>query len=125
MLRQDPSRKIVPPHKIGGLNYGFYLIFNEKSLPSQVKQQQSDVMMEYVFSLSETGTLLSWHTVFTSRFYNDDIPMSIKGLPADAYEFTPATIGGVPVKSKLIYQVPLFVNQARDKGTYNIPTQKN
>lgn len=121
----DRSLKVTPPRKIGGVNYGFYLLYNEKGLPIQVKQQKNDVLMEYVFSLSETGNLEDWHIVYTSLFYNEDIKMSVRGLPSDAYEFQPALLGGKPVKSKLIYQIPLNINQARDKGTYNIPTHKN
>lgn len=119
------NKKVVSPKKIGGVNYGFYLLYNERTLPIQVKQQQNNVLMEYVFSLSATGKLEDWHVVYTSRFYNDDIKMSIHGLPADAYEFIAASVDGQPVKSKLVYQIPLNVNQARDKGTYNVPTQQN
>lgn len=117
--------KVIPARKIGGVNYGFYLLYSEKALPVEVKQQQDDVLMEYVFTISETGNLEDWHIVYSSRFYNDDIKMSIRGLPSDAYEFTPAMIDGKPVKSKVVYQIPLNINQARDKGTYNIPTHQN
>jgi hypothetical protein len=117
--------KIVAPQKIGGVNYGFYLIHSDKALPIEVKQQKNDILMEYVFSLSETGKLTDWHIVYTSTFFNDDRKQSINGLPKDAYEFTAATVNGKPIKSVLIYQVMLYVNQARDKGTYNVVTQQN
>lgn len=117
--------KIVAPQKIGGVNYGFYLIHSDKTLPVEVKQQKNDILMEYVFSLSETGKLTDWHIVYTSTFFNDDRKQSISGLPKDAYEFTAATVNGKPIKSVLIYQVMLYVNQARDKGTYNVVTQQN
>jgi hypothetical protein len=117
--------KIVAPQKIGGVNYGFYLIHSDKALPVEVKQQKNDILMEYVFSLSETGKLTDWHIVYTSTFFNDDRKQSISGLPKDAYEFTAATVNGKPIKSVLIYQVMLYVNQARDKGTYNVVTQQN
>lgn len=117
--------KIVAPQKIGGVNYGFYLIHSDKALPIEVKQQKNDILMEYVFNLSETGKLTDWHIVYTSTFFNDDRKQSISGLPKDAYEFTAATVNGKPIKSVLIYQVMLYVNQARDKGTYNVVTQQN
>lgn len=117
--------KIVAPQKIGGVNYGFYLIHSDKALPVEVKQQKNDILMEYVFNLSETGKLTDWHIVYTSTFFNDDRKQSINGLPKDAYEFTAATVNGKPIKSVLIYQVMLYVNQARDKGTYNVVTQQN
>lgn len=117
--------KIVSPQKIGGVNYGFYLIHSDKALPVEVKQQKNDILMEYVFNLSETGKLEDWHIVYTSTFFNDDRKQSISSLPKDAYEFTPALVNGKPIKSVLIYQVMLYVNQARDKGTYNVVTQQN
>ena len=117
--------KIVGPQKIGGVNYGFYLIHSDKALPVEVKQQKNDILMEYVFTLSETGKLEDWHIVYTSTFFNDDRKQSIGGLPKDAYEFIPAYVNDKPVRSVLIYQVMLYVNQARDKGTYNIVTQQN
>jgi hypothetical protein len=117
--------KIVAPQKIGGVNYGFYLIHSDKALPAEVKQQKNDILMEYEFTLSETGKLEDWHIIYTSTFFNDDRKQSINGLPKDAYEFTPAYVNGKPIKSVLIYQVMLYVNQARDKGTYNVVTQQN
>jgi hypothetical protein len=124
-LALNDTDKIVGPQKIGGVNYGFYLIHSDKALPVEVKQQKNDILMEYVFTLSETGQLEDWHIAYTSTFFNDDRIQSIRGLPKDAYEFTPAYVNGKPVRSTLIYQVMLYVNQARDKGTYNVVTQQN
>ena len=117
--------KIIVSKKIGGINLGFYLLFNEKLLPLEAKQQKDDVLMEYVFSISETGKLEGFSIDYSSVFYNAENKQSINNLPADAYEFTPASINGKPVKSKLVYQVVLNIAQARDRGTYNIPTQNN
>lgn len=117
--------KIVASKKIGGINLGFYLLFNEKLLPLEAKQQKDDVLMEYVFSISETGKLEGFSIDYSSVFYNAENKQSINNLPAEAYEFTPASINGKPVKSKLVYQVVLNIAQARDRGTYNIPTQNN
>lgn len=117
--------KIVASKKIGGINLGFNLLFNEKLLPLEAKQQKDDVLMEYVFSISETGKLEGFSIDYSSVFYNAENKQSINNLPAHAYEFIPASINGKPVKSKLVYQVVLNIAQARDRGTYNIPTQNN
>jgi hypothetical protein len=119
------SDKITGAQKIGGVNYGFFLIHSDKTLPTEVKTQKNDILMEYIFTISETGKMEDWHIVYSSTFFNDDRKQFISGLPADAYEFVPATVNGKPVKSKLVYQVMLYVNQARDKGTYNVVTQQN
>ena len=117
--------KVVASKKIGGINLGFYLVFNEKSLPLEAKQQKDDVLMEYVFTISETGKLEGFSIDYSSTFYNAENNQSVKNLPAEAYEFIPASINGKNVKSKLVYQVILNIAQARDRGTYNIPTQNN
>lgn len=121
----DDTLKVIPPIKIGGINYGFYLLYDEKAMPIEVKQQKNNILMEYVFTISELGKLEDWHIVYSSTFYNDELTMPINNLPTDAYEFKPALVGNKAIKSKLIYQIPLNINQARDKGTYNIPTPKN
>jgi hypothetical protein len=115
--------KVSYPKKIGGVNLGFYLLYNEKSLPKEVKDQKESVLMEYVFDISETGKLTGYSINYSSVFYNSENTQSIKDLPADAYEFIPATVNGKPVKSSLIYQIVLNIAQARDRGTYNVPTR--
>jgi hypothetical protein len=117
--------KVSYPKKIGGVNFGFYLLYNERSLPKEVKDQKDPVLMEYVFEVSETGKLLSFSINYSSVFVNIENKQSLKGLPADAYDFIPATVNGKPVRSKLVYQIVLDITQARDKGTYNVPSQNN
>jgi DNA uptake protein ComE-like DNA-binding protein len=117
------NAKINTPKKLGGVNYGFYLLYNERNLPSAVKQQTDKMLMEYVFSLSETGKVESVSINYASRFYNTENPQSIDSSVPDAYEFLPATINGKPVKSKFIYQIVMEVSQARDRNLYAIPTQ--
>ncbi|MCX6332383.1 MAG: hypothetical protein NTZ82_07075 [Bacteroidetes bacterium] len=114
--------KVVTPVKIGGLNYGFYLLYNERNLPQAAKDQKEDILMEYVFDVSATGKMEGFSINYISTFYNVEFKQSIKDLHQDAYEFIPANVNGKPVKSKLVYQVMLYISQARDKGTYNIPT---
>ena len=119
------NAKVVAPVKLGGVNYGFNLLYNERNLPTAVKQQTDKVLMEYVFSLSETGKVEKLNLNYTSTFYNTENPQSIDMDIPDAYEFLPATLNGIPVKSKFIYQIILEVSQARDKALYAIPTQNH
>ena len=119
------NAKVVAPVKLGGVNYGFNLLYNERNLPTAVKQQTDKVLMEYVFFLSETGKVEKLSLNYTSTFYNSENPQSIDSDIPDAYDFLPATINGKPVKSKFIYQIILEVSQARDKALYAIPTQGN
>lgn len=116
--------KVVAPVKIGGLDYGFYLLYNQRNLPQAAKDQKEDILMEYIFDISATGKLEDFNIKYTSTFFNAEFKQSIKDLHGDAYEFIPASINGNPVKSKLVYQIMLYISQARDRGTYNIPTQK-
>jgi len=116
--------KVVAPVKIGGLDYGFYLLYNQRNLPQGAKDQKEDILMEYIFDVSATGKLEDFNIKYTSTFYNAEFKQSIKDLHGDAYEFIPASINGNPVKSKLVYQIMLYISQARDRGTYNVPTQK-
>lgn len=116
--------KVVAPVKIGGLDYGFYLLYNQRSLPQAAKDQKEDILMEYIFDISATGKLEDFNIKYTSTFFNAEFKQSIKDLHGDAYEFIPASINGNPVKSKLVYQIMLYISQARDRGTYNVPTQK-
>jgi hypothetical protein len=119
------NAKVVAPVKLGGVNYGFNLLYNERNLPTAVKQQTDKVLMEYVFSLSETGKVEKLSLNYTSTFYNTENPQSIDADIPDAYEFLPATVNGKPVKSKFIYQIIMEVSQARDRNLYAIPTQGN
>jgi hypothetical protein len=118
------NAKVVAPVKIGGLDYGFYLLYNQRNLPQGAKDQKEDILMEYIFDVSATGKLEDFNIKYTSTFYNAEFKQSIKDLHGDAYEFIPASIDGNPVKSKLVYQIMLYISQARDRGTYNVPTQK-
>jgi hypothetical protein len=117
------NAKVVHPIKLGGVHYGFNLLYNERNLPTAVKQQTDKVLMEYVFSLSETGKVESLSLNYTSTFFNAENPQSIDKDKPDAYDFLPATINGVPVKSKFVYQIIMEVSQARDRNLYAIPTQ--
>ena len=94
------------------------------NLPEGAKDQKEDILMEYIFDVSATGKLEDFNIKYSSIFYNAEFKQSIRDLHVDAYEFIPASINGKPVKSKLVYQIMLYIKQAKDRGTYNIPTQK-
>jgi hypothetical protein len=113
------------PVKIGGIDYAFNLLFDTRNLPYEVKEQKEPVLMEYVFSLNEEGKLEALSLNYSSVFLNVSNPVSIKNLNPDLYEFVPAKVNGKNYKSKLAIQVVLNIAQARDKATYNIPTQRN
>jgi hypothetical protein len=99
-------------------------LYNQRKLPEGAKDQKEDILMEYVFDVSATGKLEDFNIKYSSIFYNAEFKQSIRDLHGDAYEFIPANINGKPVKSKLVYQIMLYISQAKDRGTYNIPTQK-
>jgi hypothetical protein len=120
----DPRDTVVPPVKIGGVNYGFLLIYDDRDIPQEVKSASADELMTYVLTISEKGELLGWKVMFGGKIVNDiSLKKSVKGLPADAYEFIPATVNGQPVKSQMSYWVALNVNHVDQQGTNNIVTQ--
>jgi hypothetical protein len=119
----EDSDKVRPPYKIGGVEYGFYLLFDDRDIPAEVKSSSDQAQMTYILTISEKGELEGWTIVFAGKNINDIvIRKSLRGLPADAYEFAAATINGHRVRSKLTYWVPLNVNHVDVPGTNNIAT---
>jgi hypothetical protein len=109
-LPANDNDKIQAPYKIGGSEYGFYLIFDERDIPADVKSATSTASMTYVLTVSAKGELESYTLLFSGSVINDKIiHRSIRGLPADALEFSTAKINGVGVRSKLTYVIPLNV----------------
>lgn len=121
----DDNDKVTPPVKIGGVNYGFYLLYDFRDIPADVKGVTTkDERMTYVFTISAEGQLVGWTVMYGGKEVNDEMQKkSIKGLPLDAYEFVPATLNGKPVASKLTYWVSLDINHTEIPGTNNIITQ--
>ncbi len=112
----DASKaNVEPPCKIGGVNYGFYLLFDIRSIPNEVRNELRNVKstMSYVLSISEQGKLEGWDIVYKDESSDNPkvVRQSVRDLPADAYEFLAAKVDGKPVKSKLIYNIPLVVNE--------------
>jgi hypothetical protein len=106
----NDSDKIQAPYKIGGPEYGFYLIFDDRDIPADVKNATSTASMTYVLTISAKGTLESYTLLFAGSVINDKVAnRTIRGLPADALEFSPAKINGVGVRSKIVYMIPLNI----------------
>jgi hypothetical protein len=106
----NDNDKIQAPYKIGGSEYGFYLLFDDRDIPADVKSATSTASMTYVLTISAKGELESYTLLFSGSVILDKIiHRSIRGLPADALEFSPAKINGVGVRSKLTYMIPLNV----------------
>lgn len=124
----DPSGdsgKIQVPYKIGGPDYGFYLLYDERDIPAVVKTNADSVFMTVVITVSEKGVLESYTLLFAGEHFTDiTVHKSVKGLPHDAYEFSAATVNGRPVRSQLSWVVPLNIDHIHYPGTNNIPEQK-
>lgn len=108
------NAQIEPAVKIGGANYGFYLLYDERLIPAKLKSETrlSTDTLSYIFTVSALGKLERWD-VKTVNSYGDSTIQnySIKGLPTDAYDFVPAKVNGTPVESKLILYVVLNIRQ--------------
>lgn len=120
-----PDDKVEPPIKIGGPTYGFYLLYDIRLIPMEVRNElgQIGAVMKYVFTISEDGKLEGWDIVYKDDGTKDGgnkSKQSIKGLPGDAYEFIAAKVNGKPVKSQLIYDVNLYVEENSSQRTGSI-----
>lgn len=104
------SDKLQAPYKIGGAEYGFYLLFDDRDIPADVKNSTSVASMTYVLTISAKGELESYTLLFAGSVINDKaMKRTIRGLPADALEFSPGKINGVAVRSKISYMIPLNI----------------
>jgi hypothetical protein len=106
----NDSDKIQAPYKIGGAEYGFYLLFDDRDIPADVKSATSTASMTYVVTISAKGEMESYTLMFAGSVINDKtMHRSTRGLPADALEFSPGKINGVAVRSKISYNIPLNI----------------
>ena len=118
------SDKVHPPYKIGGVNYGFYLLYDARDIPQEVKAASDGASMNFVFYITDEGVLKEWKIIYKGKQFNDIVRhKSLNGLPPDAYEFMPAQVNGHPAGSLLIYSVSLDVNHVEASSTNNIVTQ--
>lgn len=120
----EDSSKLRPPYKIGGPEYGFYLLYDERDIPETVKGVSGKAEMTYVLTIDEKGQLESYILIFSGENFSDIVRRrTVKGLPAEALEYAAATINGQPVRSKISYTIPLDINHVSVPGTNNIVTQ--
>jgi hypothetical protein len=108
------------PYKIGGDIYQLNLLYSQKNIPQDIISDKLNVVMTYILTISEKGKLEDWKVLYKGEQYDKTVQESIKNLPADAYEFSPALVNNVPVKSKLIYSVNLNYDQVTVPGNNNI-----
>jgi len=120
----EDGAKLQPPYKIGGSEYGFYLLYDERDIPQTVKSASGRANMTYVLTIDEKGHLESYTLAFGGENFGDIVERrSVKGLPAEALEFSAATIDGKPVRSKISYTIPLDIDHVTVPGTNNIVTR--
>jgi hypothetical protein len=120
----EDSTKVRPPYKIGGAEYGFYLLFDDRDIPQAVKGSSGKAEMTYVLTIDERGKLESYMIVFAAESINDIVVRrSIKGLPQEALDYGCAMIDGKPVRSKISYTIPLDVNHTVVPGNNYQVTQ--
>jgi hypothetical protein len=121
----DDSAKVGAPYKIGGPEYGFYLLYDERDIPAEVRSATSTAQMTFILTISEKGALEAYRIVFSGGGFNDiTIPRSVKGLPREACEFAAATLDGHPVRSQISWMIPLNISHFDHPGTNYFPTQK-
>lgn len=118
------SDKVHPPYKIGGANYGFYLFYDARDIPQEVKSASDGASINFVFYITDEGVLKEWKVIYKGKQFTDIVRrQSFHGLPPDAFEFMPAQVNGHPVSSLLIYSVSLDVSHVQASTTNNIVTQ--
>lgn len=113
------------PYKIGGDFYLLGLLYSQKNIPQDIVTDKLNVVMTYILTISEKGKLEGWTALYKGQYYDKTVHESIKNLPTDAYEFNPALVNNVPVKSKLIYTVNLNYDMIQVPRMNYIVTQKN
>jgi antitoxin component YwqK of YwqJK toxin-antitoxin module len=126
-LLQTPGKEdeIDIPYKIGGDFFELNLLYNQKNIPQEIMRDKMNVVMTYILSISETGKLTDWEVAYKGQYFDKTFKESIKNLPLDAYEFSPAKLNDKPVKSKIIYTTNLNYDVLHVPRTNNIITQKN
>ena len=121
----DDSARVRPAFKIGGPEYGFYLLYDERDIPVEVKGATAVAQMTYVLTISDKGTLENYRILFHGDGFTDiSIPRPVKGLPDEAREFAAARLNGHPVRSQISWTIPLDIRHFDHPGTNYFPTQK-
>ncbi|MCC7401256.1 MAG: hypothetical protein IT214_07200 [Chitinophagaceae bacterium] len=125
--------EVTPPVKVGGNNYGFFLLYETRQIPMQIRNDISRInaVMNYEFTVGPDGKLENWDITYQDVKMDKELKkenLSIRHLPEDAYTFIPAKLDGKPVRSKLIYTIPLIIeenNTQKTGGSHNMMTGGN
>jgi hypothetical protein len=113
----DDSNKLRPPYKIGGAEYGFYLLYDDRDIPQAIKNNTGNAEMTYVLTIDEHGRLESYMVLFAGGSVEDMVVRhSVKGLPPEALEYSSAMVDGIAVRSKISYTIPLTINHTDVPG---------
>jgi len=119
----EDSTRVRQPYKIGGAEYGFYLLFDERDIPQTMKNNSGNAEMTYVLTIDEKGKLESYMILFAAQSVDDVVVRrTIKGLSPEALEYACATVDGKPVRSKISYTIPLDVSHTAVPGNNYHPT---
>lgn len=113
----EDSSKLRAPYKIGGAEYGFYLLYDERDIPQAIKSNTGTAEMTYVLTIDEHGMLESYMVLFAGASIDEKmIRHSVKGLPQEALEYACAMVDGKAVRSKISYTIPLAINHTNVPG---------
>lgn len=112
--------KVEPPVKVGGINYGFFLLYETRQIPKDLKNDNTmlNAAMSYEFTIGPDGKLEKWDISYLDETTDKEIrkeSQSVKHLPEDAYTFVAAKVDGKPVRSKLIYIIPLKIKESNSQ----------
>jgi len=119
----EDSSKVRKPYKIGGSEYGFYLLYDDRDIPQAIKTSGVKAEMTYVLTIDEHGKLESYMVLFVSpSAENVIVRHSVKGLSEEALEFACAMVDGKPVRSKISYTIPLDISHTNVPGENYHPT---
>lgn len=117
---------VALPIKIGGDDYLFYLLFNEKKLPEDLKTVKGGVSLIYEFKIDAQGKLTEWLTHYKGDYYDRTEKNSIKSLPLDVYEFIPGRIKNEPKAGFISLETRIGINDLKLRPAYNdIPKSAN
>ena len=114
--------KIDAPTQVGGANYGFYLLYDVKTVPPQVLNQTAAIQMIYNFDIDESGKVKSCTVAYKGAGLDLTEEIPAKKFVEEPYAFLPAKVNGQPVESNLLYTVDVNINKSRLPKQYTSPT---
>jgi hypothetical protein len=97
--------KLTRPLKIGGIYFGFVPYLNIFRVPFDVSDMNSDTFVALIeLLISPLGRLADYQVRLVSAYYNFDqiYSLDINLLSEEDRTFTPATLNGIPVISRIL-----------------------